>query len=202
MTFHELSSAQLLSGCSLPLLFPASLRGCSWVNLPAKHKRDPPRYQDVPPERIPVVPAPGGKAGSEVRVVAGSCAGVTGPVETRTPITYLDVRLAAGDALEQPTPASQTAMVYIYRGRGVFGPEGGAGPRPASEGDLVLFAPGELVTLRAAPDAEMRAIFLAGEPLKEPVVSYGPFGESEAQACDAERAAVLIAAAGDFFTAV
>lgn len=164
---------------------------CSWVNLPAKHKRDPPRYQDVPPERIPVVPAPGGKAGSEVRVVAGTCAGVTGPVETRTPITYLDVRLAPGDSLVQATPAGQsTAMAYIYRGRGLFGPEaaaggsagagaggGAGGPRPASEGDLVLFAPGELVTLRAAPDAEMRAIFLAGEPIKEPVVSYGPFGE-------------------------
>jgi redox-sensitive bicupin YhaK (pirin superfamily) len=32
-----------------------------WVNLPAKDKMVPPRYQDTPPERIPKVTTPDGK---------------------------------------------------------------------------------------------------------------------------------------------
>jgi len=141
------------------------------VNLPRKHKGDAPRYQDVPPEKIPVVALPGGKEGSEVRVIAGSSCGHSGPVDTRTPITYVDVRLQPGDELVQPTPASENAMAYVYRGAGVFGPE----RKPAVEGDLVLFAPGSAATLRATDGAPLQCLFLAGEPLGEPIVSYGPF---------------------------
>jgi redox-sensitive bicupin YhaK (pirin superfamily) len=62
-------------------------------------------------------------------------------------------------------------MAYVYRGAGVFGPE----RKPAVEGDLVLFAPGSAATLRATDGAPLQVLFLAGEPLGEPIVSYGPF---------------------------
>ena len=62
-----------------------------WVNLPARDKLCPPRYQDIAPERIPQVEAPGG---ARVRVVAGQAFGVRGPVEgIVTEPLYLDVSL-------------------------------------------------------------------------------------------------------------
>lgn len=87
-----------------------------WVNLPKAHKMDPPRYQDVPPEKIPTAAIPGAaSAESVVKVVAGSSCGITGPVETKTPIVYLDVHLKAGDKLVQEVPADHNVLIYVYR---------------------------------------------------------------------------------------
>ena len=130
----------------------------------------PPRYQEVPAATIPHGKIPGASADSEVIVIAGECVGIKGPVETRTPITYVDVRLAPGDELTQATPASHTAMAYIYHGSGMFGPE----RKVAGEGQLVLFDSGDDATMRAG-EKGLRFLFLAGEPLKIPVVSHGPF---------------------------
>src|SRR5579862_4511275 len=49
-----------------------------WVNLPAKDKMTAPRYQDIAPERIPVVQL---GDGASAKVLAGEIAGVRGPVD-------------------------------------------------------------------------------------------------------------------------
>src|SRR5687767_1675175 len=61
-----------------------------WVNLPAAHKLDPPRYQDIPPDRVPERETP---EGGQVRVVAGRSGDAEGPVRgIVTEPLYLDVR--------------------------------------------------------------------------------------------------------------
>lgn len=68
-----------------------------WVNLPAKHKMDPPRYQDVPSRSIPHFDA---APGVRAKVIAGECAGVRAVVQTLVPVQArparaLTVRCAA-----------------------------------------------------------------------------------------------------------
>jgi quercetin 2,3-dioxygenase len=136
-----------------------------WVNLPRKDKAAEPGYQALQAEQIPNVELPGG---GSVRVLAGEYEGARGPARTFTPITMLDVRLEASTRLGVPLPATYNAVVVVADGRV------GAGERLATAGELVLFAnDGALLELEAKERSHV--IVLAGEPIAEPIVQYGPF---------------------------
>jgi redox-sensitive bicupin YhaK (pirin superfamily) len=135
-----------------------------WVNLPKKDKTAPPGYQPIPSAHIPVVAL----AGGTVRVIAGEYGAERGPAKTFTPITMLDVNLSAGTRVEVPLPVSYNVLAVIAKGRVT------AAGRSAGAGELVLFAAdGEAVELVASEEAHV--IVLAGEPIREPIVQYGPF---------------------------
>jgi redox-sensitive bicupin YhaK (pirin superfamily) len=136
-----------------------------WVNLPAKHKTAPPGYQPIRAADVPSVPIQGGGA---VRVLAGEYGGARGPARTFTPITMLDARLAAGARLEVPLPAGHNALAVVAEGRVR------AAGAPAEAGELVLFR-NDGARLELEADEEAHVIVLAGEPIDEPVVQYGPF---------------------------
>jgi redox-sensitive bicupin YhaK (pirin superfamily) len=138
-----------------------------WVNLPAKLKMSPPRYQDIVASDISTVPLTGG-AGS-VRVIAGECLGVRGPAQTFTPIGMWDVRLARGGTADLTVPEGHTAMVLVTRGAVRVNDA-----ERVSDGHLVhLDRRGRGLRLHALQDAG--ALVLAGEPIDEPVVGRGPF---------------------------
>jgi redox-sensitive bicupin YhaK (pirin superfamily) len=140
-----------------------------WVNLPAKDKMAPPRYQDIAPERIPEARlAPGATA----RVIVGELAGVRGPVENiATDPLYLDLHLDAGAAAEIDIPAGHNGFVYVYAGQAKVGDGASSG---LLRGDLgVLSRNGGKLRIQAPVAA--RAILVAGRPLNEPVAKYGPF---------------------------
>jgi hypothetical protein len=142
-----------------------------WVNLPARDKTAPPAYQPITGADIPRVQVPGV---GEVRVIAGEYismgagGGVRGPARTFTPITMLDVELEAGGTLPVVVPPSFNAMAVVADGQVE------AGSVKAETGELVLFANDggrlELTARRAS-----HVIVLAGQPLGEPIVQYGPF---------------------------
>jgi redox-sensitive bicupin YhaK (pirin superfamily) len=136
-----------------------------WVNLPAKDKRARPAYQPLSAAQIPSVPVVGGGA---VRVIAGEYGGARGPAHTFTPVTMLDARLDAGARLEVPLPAGYNAVAVVARGRAT------ASGRTAKAGELVLFA-NDGAALGLVADEESHVIVLAGEPIDEPIVQYGPF---------------------------
>jgi redox-sensitive bicupin YhaK (pirin superfamily) len=138
----------------------------TWVNLPAKDKMITPRYQDTPPEAMPIAEA----EGVWVRVIAGECMGKTAVIETRTPITMLDVRLQPGAHIEQPVGDTHNAFVYVYHGAGNVG----ADDQPVAMGQVALLSPGDSVTIRAV-DQECRCLLMTGEPIGEPIARYGPF---------------------------
>jgi redox-sensitive bicupin YhaK (pirin superfamily) len=136
-----------------------------WVNLPRKDKAAPPAYQPLLAAQIPNVGLPGG---GTVRVVAGEFQSAKGPARTFTPITMLDVRLHAGEALSVPLPASYNALAVVAEGSVQ------AGDTLAQGGELLLFGnDGSTLELTASTDAHL--IVLAGEPIAEPIVQYGPF---------------------------
>jgi redox-sensitive bicupin YhaK (pirin superfamily) len=92
-------------------------------------------------------------------------------IETRTPITFLDVRLGAGDALTQAVPRGHASFAYVYKGKGVFGPD----RTPAGESSMLQLGDGDEFTLAAAPDSPCHVLLLAGEPIRDPIARYGPF---------------------------
>ena len=138
-----------------------------WVNLPAKDKMTPPGYQPITAAQIPVVELPEGAG--RVRVIAGQWSTAQGPARTFSPITMLDVQLAAGKSVELPQPEGWTTLVVVASGSAsVNGAEPVTGPAV-----VTLSTAGEGVTVQAESDAKL--LLLAGEPIDEPVVGYGPF---------------------------
>jgi hypothetical protein len=142
-----------------------------WVNLPASEKMTAPRYQDIAPDRIPeTTPAEGVLA----RVIAGELGGATGPVSgVATAPLYLDLRLEPGARIDVPLPASHNAFAYVYDGEVALGPADA--PHRLARGELAVLERGGDSLLVTGGDAPARLIVVAGKPLNEPVVKYGPF---------------------------
>ena len=142
-----------------------------WVNLPARDKMMPPRYQEVPAARIPEAQSPDGRA--RVRVIAGEALGVRAVIDTRTPIVYQDWTLAPGAVVEQPLARDHQAFAFVFGG----GVELDASGRQVLDGQLALFGDGEAVRMAvpAGANEPARLLLLGGVPLGEPVARYGPF---------------------------
>lgn len=138
-----------------------------WVNLPAKHKMAAPRYQSLLDAQMGRVALD--EQGSELRVIAGTYQGVTGPALTWTPVTLLDAQLQPQARIVLELPAEHTLSVLVMAGRVRVN-----GERSAGQQELVVFAQdAEQVELVA--ESESQLLILGGEPIREPVVSYGPF---------------------------
>ena len=141
-----------------------------WVNLPASDKMTAPRYQDIAPDKIPLIePA----TGVSVRVIAGRLDDAVGPVNgVATEPVYLDISLQAGAAFDVPLPQGHSAFAYVYDGAVSIG--GVANEQAVERGELAVLAGGDYARL-VAGDTAARLIIVAGKPLGEAVVKYGPF---------------------------
>ena len=137
-----------------------------WVNLPAAFKMSKPRYQGLQSAQIPRVEL--GK-GAFARVIAGDLEGTKGPAKTFTPVNVFDVRLEARGSGELHLPAGHNAAIVLLRGDVVVN-----GTSLKGEAQIApLSSAGEVVRLEAK--AESVLLVLSGEPIDEPVASYGPF---------------------------
>ncbi len=140
-----------------------------WVNLPARHKMAKPRYQTILDADIPRIELEGG-AGT-LRVIAGEYAGRKGPAETFTPMAVWDLRVAAGRSVTLATPDGHTTAIVPMQGRARVNGSHETGPAQLVQ----LAREGGEFSLAAEGDGELSALVLAGEPIAEPVVGYGPF---------------------------
>ena len=136
-----------------------------WVNLPAVQKMSRPRYQGVGTDTIPVFE----KNGRRVRVVAGMVGSLRGPVTeiTANPV-YLDVMLEAGAKFSLPVPKEHTVLAYIFDGQGIFG------GTEVTAVKMAVFGEGNQVEVWAG-NSPLRFMLMAGAPIGEPIVPYGPF---------------------------
>jgi len=161
-----------------------------WINLPARDKMAPPRYQDIDPADIPEVALPDG---ARARVLAGRLAGAVGPATAvATDPLYLDVTLPEGAAAAIALPVGHAAFAYVYDGAARIGPADEA--RRIGRGELAVLGDGGKVVL-AAEAGGGRLILVAGRPLGEPIAKYGPFVMND---YDEIRQAVLDFQAGRF----
>ncbi|PJJ61230.1 pirin family protein [Hymenobacter chitinivorans] len=138
-----------------------------WVNVPRRDKLAPPRYQNIRAAAIPSVPVAEGRG--QIRVIAGSYADVVGPAETFSPIILLDVHLAAGAEIELRLPAEFNVGIYVVKG-GLRLHDN----RAATTKQLVVFG-WDSPTLQLSATEDTVLLVLAGEPIEEPLATYGPF---------------------------
>jgi redox-sensitive bicupin YhaK (pirin superfamily) len=145
-----------------------------WVNLPASLKFTPPRYQSLTGENLTLVTTPDGT--SLLRIIAGNVGPFQGPGVTHTPIGYVHATIAPGAQAKIPWNPAFSAFAYVLTGSGYAGID----ERPIAEHQLVVFAAGNYIVLRAADipangAAALDVLLLGGFPIREPIAHYGPF---------------------------
>jgi redox-sensitive bicupin YhaK (pirin superfamily) len=143
-----------------------------WINLPAREKMKPAAWRDVPAHAIPAVALEGG---GSLRVIAGriELAGTVtdGPIGgLSTDPQYYDLRLPAEATVELPTPPGHNVFLYVYEGAASVGDDA----RPLPFRAAGLLTPGDSVRITAGAKG-VGLLVLAGRPIGEPVVQYGPF---------------------------
>ncbi len=135
-----------------------------WINLPASEKMSDPAYQEYSPAAIPQATISGGT----IKVLLGEHAGVRGPIEDPlTQVEYFDVALQPGQSFEHSS-RPKSAFVYVYDGSATLA----GNPLPAHA--LAVLGNGDTLQITSGSDGA-RFIYVAGNPLGEPIVQYGPF---------------------------
>ncbi|HEY7778475.1 MAG TPA: pirin family protein [Nitrososphaeraceae archaeon] len=143
-----------------------------WINLRKTDKWIKPDYQDVPSTRIPQVSTPDGKVSA--RVIAGNYRDAKAVINTLTPILYLHFTLQPGGQVVQSVPENYSTFAYVIRGKGLFGKDKTA----VGEKNLIVFEnDGDIISIRESDSAKssLDVLLIAGMPLNEPIVQYGPF---------------------------
>ena len=145
-----------------------------WVNLPSKLKMTNPRYQDIEAESVSLLTNENGDA--IIRVIAGSLGGIDGPGSTHTPIAISHVSLLPGAQLSLPWNPAYNALTYVLAGQGTVGTDRSA----IAEGQMAVHIDGDYLVLAANETQDSRTqafevLILGGEPIREPVATYGPF---------------------------
>jgi redox-sensitive bicupin YhaK (pirin superfamily) len=164
-----MSAAAGIIHSEMPQQAEGRMRGFQlWLNLPAKEKMRPAAYRDIKAQEIPVLTL---KNGSEVKVIAGTLEKTTGPIHGgSTDPYYFDVHLAPNAVFEGVLPAGHGAFVYSYENEILVGNE----KKLLANRAAGLLSDGAEIKLQAK-DGGARVLVLAGKPLREPVVQYGPF---------------------------
>ena len=144
-----------------------------WLNLPAAEKMKPAGYRDIQPEDIPAF----SQGGATVKLIAGeitlSGGQVSGAVTGgSTDAIYADIHLEPGSQLSLPVPASHNAMLYLYEGDAEL-ITGDERTRLQASAASVLDDGDELMLEGGTQPA--RVLLIAGKPIGEPIVQYGPF---------------------------
>lgn len=136
-----------------------------WINLPARDKMSDPAYQEFSSAAIPEVALDAGR----VRVLAGEFGGVRGVIEDpATDVLYLDVTLAAATRFSLPLSETRNAFIYVFEGAARLAEQ------EVTTHSLAVLGVGDAVEI-VAGEAGARFILVAGRPIGEPVVQYGPF---------------------------
>ena len=134
-----------------------------WINLPKAQKGSEPGFVDFQPEAMPWEALPGGR----IRVLAGTWAGVTGPVHTPAQVAYAHLEWEGGSSFSHPMPSNWTAFVVPLHGSVLI-----EGQEVLSD-TVALLGPGD--TLAFSTTAATSLLLLAGAPLHEPIAHNGPF---------------------------
>jgi len=140
-----------------------------WLNLPAAAKMTEAGYRDIQPEDIPQITLDGGR----IKLIAGTLTvagtayeGAVSGGSTR-PI-YADIQLDPGGSVTLPVSADYNGMLYLYEGEAKLGDQS---LRPSAASVL---SDGDRISVSAGPRGA-RLLLIAGKPIGEPVVQYGPF---------------------------
>ncbi|KAF9345797.1 hypothetical protein BGX26_002732, partial [Mortierella sp. AD094] len=140
-----------------------------WINLPKEHKMCEPQYQELLDKEIPRATP---EDGVIIKVIAGESYGVQSKIYTRTPTMYLDFKLEKNKNVVQTIPKTYTGFLYVLKGTIYIGDNEFEGK---AHHTLTLTEDGAETVKISTKDEDAHFVFIAGEPLKEPIVQHGPF---------------------------
>jgi redox-sensitive bicupin YhaK (pirin superfamily) len=168
-----MTAARGIIHSEMPEQEQGAMRGFQlWLNLPAKDKLGDPGYRDIPASESPRLTS---QSGVEVVVIAGQFddgqVRQQGAVQCPHTEPYLfDLHLPAGSHIAPRLPQGHRAMLYVYQGSLQLP---GASPQSVAAGRLVRLSDQGELHLHSQDGA--RLLLIAGKPLGEPIVQYGPF---------------------------
>jgi quercetin 2,3-dioxygenase len=137
-----------------------------WVNLPAKYKMTPPKYQEITKGMMGKYEIPGNKG--IVEVIAGEYKGIKGPAFTFTPLHVLNARMIKDAEIDFAFSSKNNTGLLVVEGSVEVNNE------KVNSDHFVLFRnDGENFSIRATEDAIV--LILSGDPINEPIAQYGPF---------------------------
>ncbi|MGV0941786.1 MULTISPECIES: pirin family protein [unclassified Empedobacter] len=136
-----------------------------WVNLPAKDKMSTPKYQAIEHKDIPTVEVENGF----IEVIAGEYNQTKGAASTFSPVNMLNAKLNEGGKANFSFPANYNTVLLVIEGEVKVNEQ-----EIVPTDHLLLFTnEGEDFTIEATENSIV--LILSGEPLNEPIASYGPF---------------------------
>jgi redox-sensitive bicupin YhaK (pirin superfamily) len=141
-----------------------------WINLPSNEKMKPAGYRDIAPDEIPVHEK---EQGVRIKIIAGEISFnnqlLRGPIYglTTEPL-YLDISLDPNKSIRLPLAEKLNAMAYVFEGQAQIAKS------DLSTHSAAFFSEGDAVEIIAGVKGA-RFLLLAGLPLNEPIVQYGPF---------------------------
>lgn len=142
-----------------------------WLNLPSRLKMIPARYVDQRADTVAVRRADG----AELRIYAGISGDVAQPHGSDWPVMLIEIKLAAGASIAQAVPASWRGFVYVLHGSASLGTT----LQSVEGADIAWFEPSTaddaVAQLQFQAKDDFRALLVAGPPIDEDVVAYGPF---------------------------
>ena len=143
-----------------------------WANLPASQKMMDPRYQDIKSQQVTEITLDGGV---KVKIICGEINGLKGPVQDIViDPEYLDITVPPKSSFTHSVKRGHKAFAYVIEGEGYYDedrdPNGFDMVGPES---LVVFDDGDEVVI-STEDGAVRALFVSGKPIGEPVAWHGP----------------------------
>jgi redox-sensitive bicupin YhaK (pirin superfamily) len=135
-----------------------------WVNAPAKFKNEPPNYQPISLDETPLSK----EEKSKIWVVSGEYKGIKGIAPTYSPQLLLRGEIEDGSSVDIPIPEAYNALIYVLNGSLDL-----SGVNLKTKDMGILNHDGDGLKIEANEDT--RFIILSGEPINEPIATYGPF---------------------------
>jgi redox-sensitive bicupin YhaK (pirin superfamily) len=151
-----------------------------WINTPAQHKMDEPRYYPLTADGTPAFTTADQRV--TLKLQSGELMGLKGPIPAMSPVNAATLEFKKGGKISIPLPANQNAFIYLLDGKLTVDGFGLVEGLHA----VVFNNDGEGISLEALEDT--RVLLMSGEPLNEKVVAHGPFVmNSETQILEAMR---------------
>jgi hypothetical protein len=138
-----------------------------WVNLPSKYKMAPAKYQPIGNNDMTTILLNDGK--SSVEIIAGEYNGLKGPAKTFSPLNLFNAKLKKGDKANFSFKKEHNTGMLVIEGEIEIN-----GLKTAPEDHFIFFGHnGEDIEIKG--NEESVVLVMSGEPINEPIASYGPF---------------------------
>jgi redox-sensitive bicupin YhaK (pirin superfamily) len=136
-----------------------------WINLPAKYKQVPAKYQGIQAGSIPEIELEEGAG--KLRLISGKMYGSNGPVESITNVDMMTYSLIEGKNFSLEIPEQKETLFYLLDGQLKWN------DKHINAHDLVQWKEYGKANFSVSKTAKLLVAY--ADRINEPVVAHGPF---------------------------